>query len=101
MVHDARKVGIRKRHATKWLMPQHVAGRGRALATEEEPGLRRQIRVSPSIQDDRDDIAPYVESSVREQHRQLVPQTPLVLAIGRRQQLGPRLLDLRLQRLSG
>src|SRR5579884_1496319 len=78
MVHDAGDVRIGERDAPERMVAQHVARPRLPVRTEEESGLRGQVRMPPAIQNDSRNIALRIESRAGEHGRKLLADLPLV-----------------------
>src|SRR5437868_5277575 len=73
MVHCAGQIGIRKSYSAKRRSSQNFARRRFVVSTKEESGLRAQVGVAPTIQDNASDITPRVKTRTAKHVRELLP----------------------------
>ncbi len=80
MIHDPGQIGIGEGNSTVGLLPEHIAGRWLSVFAKKESGLRAQIGVSPSVENDTRYIAGRIETGAAEHRRELLANLPLVAA---------------------
>src|SRR5712671_408933 len=87
MIHRSGQIGVRKRDAPMRRIAQDVARGGLAARAEEKAGLGIHVGMSPPVEDDPGDVAPWVEPARSEHVAELRAESPLVLREGRAEQV--------------
>src|SRR6516165_7805064 len=82
MVHDACQITVRKCNPSEGSSPHKFAGSRFAGKTEEEAGLRAQVRMAPAIENDTGDITARVESRLGKHLSELLANLAFIIAIG-------------------
>src|ERR1700758_401803 len=85
MVHRASQIRICESDATKGGAPQGFPRGVIPVLAEEKSRLWTQVRMTPTVQYDSRDIAFRVEARRAEHYRELLADSPLVIAKGSRQ----------------
>jgi hypothetical protein len=79
VVHRAGEIGIRKGKPAEWTVAQDLSRRRSAFPSKEETGLRTQIGMAPTVQDNARDIALRIKSRTCKHLSKLIADLPFVV----------------------
>jgi hypothetical protein len=89
MIHNPRKIRIRKRNLPERSPPHHFTRSHLALGPEEESRLTAKISMAPAIDDNPGNIPPRIKPAARKHQRHLFADQPFILRVRRAQQAHP------------
>src|SRR5580700_8625125 len=80
VIHRTSQIRVRESDSSKGRVPQHLSRRRLAIVPKEKSRLRIEIRMTPPIQNNSRDVALCIKTCRRKHFRELLPDSPLILA---------------------